>query len=235
VGPQTGTAAARHCRHHCRSIDQRSNELVFRRPSAPGQGSELAAVGGKPDGTNRPGRTAMKIEIRDAEAVSVIQPVYAALYLRANAWEQGATVAGRSSIWTRRCGDEEFEALLPLDRGLADYALRMGDLLSVLAIAESSQTLTAFASASCCQRAIVSTEAATSTCFIQPAPPLTHHPPPAPAAAAASPARSPLHPAPARAPAPARPTAGPAPPASCPSPAPRSRSAPGHCAWPAPW
>ena len=78
----------------------------------------------------------MKIEIRDAQAVSAIQPVDAALYLRANAWEQGATVAGRSSIWTRRCGDEEFEALLPLDRGLADYALRMGDLLGVLATAE---------------------------------------------------------------------------------------------------
>lgn len=78
----------------------------------------------------------MEIEIRDAEAVRAIQPVDAALYLRANAWEQGATVAGRSSVWTRRRGDEEFEALLPLDRGLADYALRMGDLLSVLAAAE---------------------------------------------------------------------------------------------------
>ena len=44
VGPQTDTAAARHCQHHGRPIDQRDDELVFRRPGAPGQGGELTAV-----------------------------------------------------------------------------------------------------------------------------------------------------------------------------------------------
>ncbi len=78
----------------------------------------------------------MKIDIRDREAVGAIQAVDAALYLRAMAWEQKATVAGKSSTWTTTAGGEEFEALLPLNRGLADYALRMGDLLGVLAAAE---------------------------------------------------------------------------------------------------
>jgi hypothetical protein len=80
----------------------------------------------------------MNVTIRDAQAVRAIQPVDAALYLRANRWNERHTEAGRSSTWTRTVNgeNEEFEALLPLDAGIPDYALRMGDLLTVLAAAE---------------------------------------------------------------------------------------------------
>ena len=52
---------------------------------------------------------------------------------------QVSTRAG--SVWTLGEGNDQFEALLPLDSGLADYALRMGELLQTLALAEGrSQT-----------------------------------------------------------------------------------------------
>ena len=42
-----------------------------------------------------------------------------------------------ASVWLRTVGNEEFEALLPMDRELRDYALRMGELLAVLATVEN--------------------------------------------------------------------------------------------------
>jgi hypothetical protein len=78
----------------------------------------------------------MKIDIRDPEAVRAIRPVDGALYLRASGWEQKDVQPGKASIWARKVGDEEFEAMLPMDIELRDYALRMGDLLEVLTITE---------------------------------------------------------------------------------------------------
>lgn len=78
----------------------------------------------------------MNVQIRDAEAVRAIQPVDAALYLRATGWAERHTEAGRSSTWTRTTSGHDFEALLPMNAAVRDYALRMGDLLTVLAAAE---------------------------------------------------------------------------------------------------
>jgi len=55
----------------------------------------------------------MRVDIRDAEAVSAIRPVHAALYLRAGGWRQSSATAAHASVWERRVGDEEFEVLLP--------------------------------------------------------------------------------------------------------------------------
>jgi hypothetical protein len=69
-------------------------------------------------------------------AVLAILPTDAALYLRSRGWQQRSAQPGRSSLWSLTRGDEEFEALLPMDVELRDYALRMGELLHVLAAAE---------------------------------------------------------------------------------------------------
>lgn len=78
----------------------------------------------------------MKVDIRDAGAMRAIQPVDAALYLRANGWAAPDAQLGQSANWRKKADGELFEALLPMDRGVKDYALRMGELLNVLAVAE---------------------------------------------------------------------------------------------------
>ncbi|HJT33107.1 MAG TPA: hypothetical protein VJ783_13780 [Pirellulales bacterium] len=78
----------------------------------------------------------MRIEIRDVAAVQAIRPVDAALYLRARGWTAPQVEVGRAAIWKTTSNGDEYEALLPLDVGLRDYALRMGDLLATLSIAE---------------------------------------------------------------------------------------------------
>jgi hypothetical protein len=78
----------------------------------------------------------MKIDIRDVEAVRSIPPMDAALYLRSRGWSMQSDQTDLRSVWLRTVGNDKFEALLPMDRELRDYALRMGELLGVLAIAE---------------------------------------------------------------------------------------------------
>lgn len=78
----------------------------------------------------------MKVDIRDVEAVRAIRPVDAAFYLRAGGWTPQEPQTGRGSLWVRTVDNQEFEALLPMDQELRDYALRIGDLLGVLAVAE---------------------------------------------------------------------------------------------------
>jgi hypothetical protein len=78
----------------------------------------------------------MKIDIRDAEAVRAIQPVDAALYLRANGWNIAQQPSNQSAVWEKQVRGESFEALLPMNASLRDYALRMGELLTVLSVQE---------------------------------------------------------------------------------------------------
>ena len=78
----------------------------------------------------------MKVDIRDAQALRSIPPMEAALYLRSRGWAEASSQPGRASYWRVAMGDKQYEALLPLDHGLHDYALRMGELLHVLAAAE---------------------------------------------------------------------------------------------------
>ncbi|MFH0823781.1 MAG: hypothetical protein V2B18_13615 [Pseudomonadota bacterium] len=78
----------------------------------------------------------MKVTIRDAEAVRAVRPVDAALYLRAKGWAKLDTAVERASLWCYGHGDDQFEVLLPMDVGLRDYALRIGDMLTVLAAVE---------------------------------------------------------------------------------------------------
>lgn len=79
----------------------------------------------------------MNVIIRDMDALSAIRPVDTALYLRSQQWDQVQALPGRSSTWTFKTRGEEFEALLPMNVTLRDYALRMGELLNVLSVVEN--------------------------------------------------------------------------------------------------
>jgi hypothetical protein len=78
----------------------------------------------------------MKIVIRDVEAMKALHPLEVAAYLRSRAWVSREARGGRATIWALTVADEEYEALLPLDPAIGDFALRMGDLIQVLAAAE---------------------------------------------------------------------------------------------------
>ena len=93
----------------------------------------------------------MNIDIRDVNAVRSLRPLETVTYLRSTGWTQ-AVQNPQASVWTRQVGDEEFEAVVPLEQAMSDYALRMGDLLHTLAKAEGrsqaqvfSDLLTTFA------------------------------------------------------------------------------------------
>jgi len=78
----------------------------------------------------------MKVNIRDADAIGSLRPEEVAAYLRASAWILQKS-SPTSSLWTRDFEGQQFEVLLPQDQSFRDFALRMGELLQTLAIAEA--------------------------------------------------------------------------------------------------
>lgn len=77
----------------------------------------------------------MKVDIRDMKAISSLRPLEVAAYLKSRSWAQ-QKVSATVSIWTKGTGDEMFEAAVPLDQSLKDYAIRMGEIVQTLAVAE---------------------------------------------------------------------------------------------------
>lgn len=78
----------------------------------------------------------MNVDIRDVEAMKALRPLEVAAYLRSRGWMPQDAAAGRATVWTQSVANEEYEALLPLDPSSRDFALRMGDILQVLAVVE---------------------------------------------------------------------------------------------------
>ncbi|MGF1641977.1 MAG: hypothetical protein ACFCUO_13605 [Rhodospirillales bacterium] len=84
----------------------------------------------------------MKVEVRDPTVLSAVKPLEMAAYLRARGWYKEADLDGKGSLWLHAVEDgEEFDVTLPMRRDLADYALRMGELLQTLAMAERRSEL----------------------------------------------------------------------------------------------
>jgi hypothetical protein len=77
----------------------------------------------------------MKIDIRDVAAMRSLRPLEVAAYLRAKCWIRQSPVA-HGSVWTKGEGTNQFEIVVPMDQERRDYALRMGELLQTLAVAE---------------------------------------------------------------------------------------------------
>ena len=82
----------------------------------------------------------MKASIQDPQALQALSPLDIAAYLRTRGWQE-VDADPRASRWVLRQKKEEFEVLLPLDRQLRDYALRLSELLSSLAAVEQRSQL----------------------------------------------------------------------------------------------
>ncbi len=80
----------------------------------------------------------MKATIRDAAALAVLRPLEVASYLRASGWTRVETHSGSHAVWT---WNDQFEALLPLNDSVRDFAHRMGDIVAVLSRAEERSQL----------------------------------------------------------------------------------------------
>jgi hypothetical protein len=83
----------------------------------------------------------MKASIRDETTLSTIVPVDTAAYLRTHGWREAERTDLRCAVWVKSLERDEFEVLLPLDRGFRDYALRMAELLATLELVEKRSQL----------------------------------------------------------------------------------------------
>jgi hypothetical protein len=84
----------------------------------------------------------MKVTVRDAEALHSLKPLETAAYLRSKGWKQEADFSTKGSLWLWQSpSGEEFDVTLLFRRELADYTLRMGELLRTLALAEQRSEL----------------------------------------------------------------------------------------------
>ncbi|GIM92799.1 hypothetical protein [Paractinoplanes toevensis] len=82
----------------------------------------------------------IRAQVTDRDALAARPPSELAMYLRAHDWTIRER-AGSSVQWVKTVAGEEFEALQPQESTLRDYASRVRDLLSVLAVTEDRSEL----------------------------------------------------------------------------------------------
>ena len=80
----------------------------------------------------------MKVTVRDRDVLGSLRPLEVVAYLRTNGWTKTAERPSQWATWVRPdpASKDEFEIALPLTTDYRDFALRMGDALAVLAVAE---------------------------------------------------------------------------------------------------
>lgn len=84
----------------------------------------------------------MNVDIIDRAAFESLNPADVAAYLSSNGWNQLADKPGYCSIWLGKTKQgEEAELLLPLDRSIGDYRLRMKEAVKLIAAVESRTEL----------------------------------------------------------------------------------------------
>ena len=84
----------------------------------------------------------MKATVEDFDVLKSIQPQQVVAYLQASGWREQNQIADRASIWIREINSEkQLQLLLPLDRELEDFPLRMSKVLQTLEIAEQRSQL----------------------------------------------------------------------------------------------
>lgn len=84
----------------------------------------------------------MKVAVQDTATLRTLRPLEVAAYLRAKGWREEADFSGKASLWLLQQPDGiEFDVTLPLRRSLADYTLRMEELLTTIANAERRSQL----------------------------------------------------------------------------------------------
>ncbi len=84
----------------------------------------------------------MKVAVQDTATLRTLRPLEVAAYLRAKGWREEADFSGKASLWLfEQPEGSAFDVTLPLRRSLADYTLRMEELLTTLASVEQRSQL----------------------------------------------------------------------------------------------
>ncbi len=84
----------------------------------------------------------MKVAVQDLATLRALMPLELAAYLRSNGWRQEADLGGKGGLWLFQSSDgREYDVTLPARRDLADYALRMSEVLGTLAAVERRSQL----------------------------------------------------------------------------------------------
>jgi hypothetical protein len=84
----------------------------------------------------------VKVAVQDTATLRTLRPLEVAAYLRAKGWREEADLSGKASLWLLQHPEGgTFDVTLPLRRSLADYTLRMEELLTTLANAEQRSQL----------------------------------------------------------------------------------------------
>ena len=79
----------------------------------------------------------MKVAVQDAAVLRALKPLEMTAYLRTKGWRLEADLNGKGSLWLKQeQGCPEFDVTLPAKREMADYALRMAEVLRTLAESE---------------------------------------------------------------------------------------------------
>jgi len=86
----------------------------------------------------------VRVIVTDAEALGRLEPAAVRAYLANAGWTR-ARERATGAIWTRQLDDSVASVFQPNDPTYADFALRMGVLLSALAIAEDRSQLAVLA------------------------------------------------------------------------------------------
>src|SRR5437868_1555863 len=72
----------------------------------------------------------------DSDTLSRLDPLTVVAYLRGQGW-QLTGISDRIVAASLSVNDTDFELVVPLQRGLRDYRLRMGELVEAIAAAEN--------------------------------------------------------------------------------------------------
>jgi hypothetical protein len=82
----------------------------------------------------------IKVRVVDTTALAARTPAELSTYLRASGW-QLARREESVAYWVLSVDGDELEIMQPLDPGLRDYALRIGEAIAVLASVEGKSEL----------------------------------------------------------------------------------------------
>ena len=78
--------------------------------------------------------------VTDANVLGRLEPTAVATYLQRTGWVQVRTVRG-GGVWAKRSGSDDAQMLVPSDQRFGDYAIRMTEVLTALALTEDRSQL----------------------------------------------------------------------------------------------
>ena len=88
----------------------------------------------------------VRVIVTDAEVLGRLEPAAVAAYLADKGWTRSSRGPRHGTVWSRTIGRDRAAAVfLPNDQTYADFAIRMGELLTMLARVEDRSQLAVLA------------------------------------------------------------------------------------------